>query len=364
MSIVERNVGLAADRDRVFAFVTNPDNFPAYVASYAEGRVTSEHATGPGSAFEWQSKLGPLSLHAAEQVTGWRPPEHVAYAGTLAGVSFRSRMDLGERAGGGTDLRVTVDYQVPLRHGGRAADALLRHPVALDVRRSLDALAARFGRASSHAPSPDELAALYRRRASSYDAATQLYRALGFRLNAYRRMAVEALALGPGDTVVEIGCGTGANFELLQARVGPEGRVVGVDLTDAMLAQAERRVRAHGWRNVELVQSEASAYAFPRGVSGILSSLALTHCPDYDAVIQHGAAALRPGGRWAVLDLKLPEQWPRWMVGLGLAVTKPYGVTLGAASRHPWEALERHLPRTHLRELYFGVAYLAVGHQA
>jgi ubiquinone/menaquinone biosynthesis C-methylase UbiE len=45
--------------------------------------------------------------------------------------------------------------------------------------------------------------------------------------------------------------------------VGPEGRVVGVDLTDAMLAQARWRVERAGWRNVELVQSDAAVFSSP-----------------------------------------------------------------------------------------------------
>jgi hypothetical protein len=65
-----------------------------------------------------------------------------------------------------------------------------------------------------------------------------------------------------------------------------------------------------------------------------------------------------------ILDLKLPDQWPAWALSLGLALTRPYIVTVEAASRHPWEALERALPHTRVRDLYFGVAYLAVGSKA
>ena len=53
-----------------------------------------------------------------------------------------------------------------------------------------------------------------------------------------------ALGLRPGDTVVDIACGTGLNFPLLEEAIGPDGRIVGVDLTDAMLAQAQRRIES------------------------------------------------------------------------------------------------------------------------
>jgi len=57
----------------------------------------------------------------------------------------------------------------------------------------------------------------------------------------WRRAAADALELSPGDTAVEMGCGTGANLPYLRRRVGPEGRVVGVDLTPELLARAGER---------------------------------------------------------------------------------------------------------------------------
>jgi len=61
-------------------------------------------------------------------------------------------------------------------------------------------------------------------------------------VESWRTRAVGALDLDPGDTVVEMGCGTGANVPHLREAVGPEGRVVGVDLTRGMLRRARERV--------------------------------------------------------------------------------------------------------------------------
>lgn len=155
---------------------------------------------------------------------------------------------------------------------------------------------------------------LYRRRARRYDLAMWIYRLCGFRIDHYRRQAVAALALRPGDTVVELSCGTGLNFAMLQRLVGPSGRVIGVDLTDAMLFEAKRRVDRAGWSNVELVQSDLAEYTAPDGVGGFLSTLVLTLVPEFDAVIQAASGALRPGGRLAVLDMKFPDGWPEWLV--------------------------------------------------
>jgi len=202
---------------------------------------------------------------------------------------------------------------------------------------------------------------IYRKRAKHYDISANLYYLIGFREYAYRRKAVAALNLQPGDTVVEIGCGTGLNFPLLQQAVGPEGRLIGVDLTDSMLEQARQRVHAQGWSNVELVQSDASVYEFPKNVDGVISTFAITLSPDYDRIIQRAATALTVDGRCAILDLKKPDNIPLALVKLGVMITRPFAVSLDLVDRHAWESVERYLINTSYQEFYFGFAYLAVG---
>lgn len=206
-----------------------------------------------------------------------------------------------------------------------------------------------------------ELSELYGKRAKHYDLTANLYYLIGFREWAHRRRAVEALNLHRGDTVVEIGCGTGLNFSLLQEAVGPEGRIIGVDLTDAMLDQALRRVRKNGWTNVELVQSDAASYQFPPRVDGIISTLVLSLVPEFDRVIQNGSEALAPGKRWVILDLKVPSGRLSYLTPLLLPLVRPFGATREAVTRRPWESLNRYLEKTWLTDIYLGLAYIAVG---
>ena len=203
---------------------------------------------------------------------------------------------------------------------------------------------------------------VYRRRAPRYDFTANLYYLIGFRLGAYRRAAVAQLALQPGDTVVDVGCGTGLNFRLLERVVGPTGRIIGVDLTNAMLAQARRRVEREGWMNVDLVACDAARYEFPGRTGGILSTFALTLVPEYESVIERGTRALAPGRRWVVADLRVPE-WP----GAGLCARvlvpfyRPFAVTLDLAERHPWESIARHMKNATVSPRFFGFAYVATG---
>jgi ubiquinone/menaquinone biosynthesis C-methylase UbiE len=212
--------------------------------------------------------------------------------------------------------------------------------------------------------SKDAIADLYRKRAGNYDVTANLYYLIGFREFAYRRMAVEALRLKRGDTVVDLGCGTGLNFALIERQIGPEGRLIGVDLTDQMLAQARQRIARQGWSNVELIQTDAAAYEFPSGLNGIISSFAITLIPEHESIIRNGAMALAPGGRWVILDFRRPERWPDWLVRSFVFLLAPFGVTLDLAERHPWETLNKYLNQTSFRELYGGGVYIAAGEKS
>jgi demethylmenaquinone methyltransferase/2-methoxy-6-polyprenyl-1,4-benzoquinol methylase len=211
----------------------------------------------------------------------------------------------------------------------------------------------------------ERLIETYRKKAEHYDLTTRLYPVPGYPQQAQRRRAVRALGLRPGATVVDIACGTGLNFPLIEDVIGPHGRLVGVDLTDAMLAQAEDRIAAHGWRNVELVQSDAVGFRFPTGVDAILSTYALTQVPGCPAVVAHGAAALSGGGRWVVLDLKVPDRTPVWLARLGTAVVKHAAAIDEWLARRPWEviraAVHEELAEPSWTELCFGTAFLAAG---
>jgi ubiquinone/menaquinone biosynthesis C-methylase UbiE len=207
----------------------------------------------------------------------------------------------------------------------------------------------------------EEIIGLYRKRSRYYDLTANLYYLIGFREQAYRKKSVDALNLSDGDVVVEIGCGTGLNFPLLQKVVGREGKIIGVDLTDEMLKQAQRRVKENGWSNVELVKSDAALYQFPPEIDGVISTFALTLSPEFEKVIINGCSALKAGKHWVVLDLKMPSNWLRHLAPLLIFLTRPFGVTKDLAVRRPWESMEKYLENVYLRNYYMGFVYIAAG---
>ena len=211
----------------------------------------------------------------------------------------------------------------------------------------------------------ERLVELYRKKARHYDVTSRFYPVPGYPQRAQRVRAVRALGLGAGDWAVDLACGTGLNFPLLESAIGPDGRIVGIDVTDAMLARASQRVEANGWGNVSLIEADAADFDFPIEVDGILSTYALTQVPECGRVIARGADALGAGGRWAVLDLKAPDGTPAWLASLATAAVGTSAALDEWIARRPWEgirtAMEQTLDATSWTELCFGTAFLAVG---
>ncbi|HEY3943697.1 MAG TPA: methyltransferase domain-containing protein [Solirubrobacteraceae bacterium] len=211
----------------------------------------------------------------------------------------------------------------------------------------------------------EHLIETYRKKAKHYDITSRFYPAPGYPQRAQRHRAVQALGLRPGDSVVDIACGTGLNFPLIEEVIGPDGRIVGVDLTDAMLAQAQDRLETNGWSNINLVQADAADFDFPTEVDAILSTYALSQVPECADVIAHGAAALSGGGRWVVLDLKVPATTPRWLAQLGTAIVRPFASIDEWIMRRPWEAIRaamrEELADLSWTDLFFETAFLAAG---
>lgn len=116
-----------------------------------------------------------------------------------------------------------------------------------------------------------------------------------------RERTVDALALSSGDTVVEMGCGTGANFPHIRDRVGEAGQVVGVDLTPGVLSRARRRIDRAGWENVHVVRGDATQPPIERA-DAVLGTFVVGMFEDSTSAVAGWAGRVEPGGRIALLD--------------------------------------------------------------
>lgn len=125
-----------------------------------------------------------------------------------------------------------------------------------------------------------------------------------------RRRAVRALGLKPGDTVLEIGAGTGRNFPYLVDAVGPTGTIIGVDASSGMLAEARKLIERKGWSNVELHQQDATQLDVDREIDGVLFSMSYSAMPEPRPALARAWERLRPSARVVILDMGLTQGGP------------------------------------------------------
>ena len=118
-----------------------------------------------------------------------------------------------------------------------------------------------------------------------------------------RTRIVKDLNIKPDDVVMEIGCGTGRNFDHIQDRLTGRGRLIGVDCSAPMLDQSAARVSRKGWQNVELIDCEYGTSPLRGGhVDVVLFSYSLSMIPTWQSALRCAKAELKPGGRIGVVD--------------------------------------------------------------
>lgn len=118
-------------------------------------------------------------------------------------------------------------------------------------------------------------------------------------------------ALLPGEHVVDVGCGAGFDSLIAARMVGEEGRVIGVDMTPAMLAKARASAASMGYAHITFRDGYAEALPVPDGWADVvISNGALNLMPDKAAALAEMARILKPGGRLQIGDILVQRPVP------------------------------------------------------
>jgi demethylmenaquinone methyltransferase / 2-methoxy-6-polyprenyl-1,4-benzoquinol methylase len=144
---------------------------------------------------------------------------------------------------------------------------------------------------------PEQVRSMFDQIARFYDLLNTVLS--GGRDAAWRRRAARETALRPGDSALDVCTGTGKLARLLRRRVGPQGRVVGVDFSTAMLAVARRHVEDVDFREGDATRLDGIA---PESVDAVTVAFGLRNVVDREQAVRAAFRVLRPGGRYVILE--------------------------------------------------------------
>lgn len=208
----------------------------------------------------------------------------------------------------------------------------------------------------------------YQKSAVNYEKYIKLYnyfwQIFGFRYEQWRRKTIDALNPKEGHTVVDLGCGTGLNFLHLEKRVGSSGHIIGVDISNEMLAMSTKKIKKNNWRNISLINSDFNDYETPDKVDSIISTYSIGLGTNYKNTIEKSFQNLKPGGKFAILcfndqNLSINAKifLPFW-----LSCIQDYSKSTFAFNfKTPWDHIKEIFPKNSLQDFYGGLVYLALG---
>lgn len=138
--------------------------------------------------------------------------------------------------------------------------------------------------------------------AGVFDRAADTYEDVGVDFfTLWGRRLVEIAEIGPGDRVLDVGCGSGAVLLPAAEAVGPTGSVLGIDLADGMVRRCEQLIALDGWTHVEVRLGDAEHPGVEDGaVDAVLGGLVIFFLPDPDGALDEYHRALVPGGTLAL----------------------------------------------------------------
>jgi demethylmenaquinone methyltransferase/2-methoxy-6-polyprenyl-1,4-benzoquinol methylase len=202
-------------------------------------------------------------------------------------------------------------------------------------------------------PSANQISiARYRTRAAGYDASAQ-------RTMRLRERAIALLQLRPGQTVLDVGAGTGLSYVLLRQAVGEQGMVLAFEQSPEMFQQARARVMRQGWGNVWQACITAETVKLPQPADAVLFNYVhdISRTP---AAVDNIMRQVKPGAHVAVAGMKFFPWWTGPLNLLPWLKNRPYNARPADLWR-PWNLIERWCDGFERASTQSGMGYIAHG---
>lgn len=200
---------------------------------------------------------------------------------------------------------------------------------------------------------PNEISiALYRDKAAGYDRSAEFTMPL-------RRRTIALLQLQRGQTVLDVGAGTGLSYALLREGVGAEGRVLAFEQSPEMFAVARDRVAQAGWTNVWHANAPAETVQLPGLADAVLFNYTHDICRTPQAVANI-LRQLRPGARVAMAGIKFFPWWTGPLNLLAWLKNRPYNAK-PADLWQPWSIVAAQCDDFRWSSTQWGMGYVASG---
>jgi arsenite methyltransferase len=193
---------------------------------------------------------------------------------------------------------------------------------------------------------------LYRRKAADYDASAEFTMPL-------RRRTIALLQLQPGQTVLDVGSGTGLSFDLLRDAVGDQGRVLGFEQSPDMFALAEQRVANAAWGNVWQANAAAETVHLPELADAVLFNYTHDICRT-PAAVDNILRQMKPGARVAMAGIKFFPWWTGPLNLLAWLKNRPYNAR-AADLWTPWSLVAAQCENFQWHSTQWGMGYIASG---
>lgn len=200
---------------------------------------------------------------------------------------------------------------------------------------------------------PNEISiALYKNKAADYDRSAAYTMAL-------RKRTIDLLRLKPGQSVLDVGAGTGLSYASLRDGVGTAGQVLAFEQSPEMFAMARQRVEQMGWTNLWHVNASAEDVQLPHLADAVLFNYTHDICRSAEAV-GNILRQTQPGARIAMAGIKFFPWWTGPLNLLAWMKNRPYNAR-PADLWHPWSLVAAHCDHFSWTSTQWGMGYVGSG---